>query len=1169
LPREGDVDLEDSFESALAGLADTPKGGLEQVEALGFRVVRERALADSGCTGMDGVISLDVVEEMGALGLVRARSGELKGMRDDWSSRRRGVLSLWVWCGSNKSRVELEVLDGVEDRVILGLRVWARFGWSVTGMEHRWPDGVPGRKEREEAALAGRELEERPEAWAVEDRIDEEEFAKLQSAVAGLLAENSAIDPSTPACRGIPEATMRIPLRRGAVTYRPQYPLAAAVRPAVEEKIAEDLRKQYIMEAPQGVGLEHNSPVITVGKKDVFGNKTKLRVCGDSRALNAAWDEEEEKVPEQIIPRVADVLASMAGFRYASSLDLTEAYHQLPIAREDWGKTAFRWGGKRYVWKRWFFGLKPNTGRFQRVMEKVLDGIDGVIIFVDDLLVLTKSDSLEEHIATVCEVLRRLNAHGLRLNAQKCRFGYRKVLILGHHVAGDERSVDPIKLLTALEWPQPTTGKGVERFLGFMNYVRDYVPNYAAISAPLEALKSRKTFVMNAIEQNSFETLVGALEAAPVLSTYDPELPLLVSTDASKHGLGAVLYQQPEGGGAAKFLQFASKSLVPGQKNYGAGKRECLGVVFALRAFHLFLRGRKFTLFTDHDPLTSLFTKHQLAAPFADWLDVLLEYDFDIVHRPGVDMVMPDALSRMMQKTQRMRQSDALVRNHVADGTGGRVRRVCAMEARARVRLGKLLRQQDEMPSRPEQELDEFVEERFLKQLVEDVEEKKEMLRDEHAAGHLGAENLFKRIWENGFWWPGLRKECNSAVALCKPCLKWNIARNGFRPLKSLRADMPWDHVAMDLLHMPKSSSGNVAVLILVDVTSRYVVTKPLKDCTMESVAEALLEVLWVFGPMKVVQSDNGPEFVNGVLEKLMEKAGVEHRFVAAWNPRANGLAERFVRTVKKLIYKKLEGRVNDWDEELGPATFAVNKKDARNSSTAAFTLFFARKANGFADFSMAEMLEEAEAEGEAGGAAALAELEELRKLMEEEVLPAVAAKAMEKQDKLNAGIDKKNKRAKKPVEFKVGDLVMLRVPDLVRPAGVPPFTGPYVVDGKSRRGGTFMLKDLLGKRVHRRGGVPGHQLKFVASTGEETELVDANGEVVPVGAERGVVKEILQHKKEDGENLFLTRWKEWPEEEDTWLRAADFDESTLLTAYWKKQLPKNRRKKKGKAAEK
>jgi hypothetical protein len=621
------------------------------------------------------------------------------------------------------------------------------------------------------------------------------------------------------------------------------------------------------------------------------GGKTDFRVCLDFRHINALLS--REGFSNGRVPRVEELLRRVTGFTHASCLDLSAAYQQLTVAAEDRHKTAFTYQGRHLQWKRWPFGLNPATAQFQKVMEVVLEGIEGVVIYVDDVCIATKGN-MEDHIKIVQQVLERFNEHGLRLNLDKCHFGYKTITMLGHQLSGEHRAIDPVKAKQAIDWQEPKSGKEIMRFLGFTNFLRAYIPEYAKVASSLDPLRTARKLALSDKQREDFNTLKRVINSAPLLSNPLDGVPFQVATDASQRGMGAVLYQEEPGSKKRRYIAFASKALDGAQKNYPANKRELLGVVHALRAFSHWLLGEHFTLFTDHEGLTTMFTAAKPSYVVDNWLDTLLEYDFEIRHRPGVQMTLPDALSRLYGEGRSPKGSRRHGQNHAE--TRDDLAMISAIHMADDDEMVNELAS-DEDTARAEQQLAEFIRERLDKDTIKGEEDQLKHLRAAHASGHFGADKLFKKVWRSGLFWKGLRRQCSEVVATCHSCLQYNVKRAGFHPPRSLRANGPWDHVAIDCaVDLPVSRKGNAHILIIVDVNTRYVITKPLPNLQQATMARALFEVFTQFGPPKAIQSDRGPEFVNEVVKHLTEQAGVDHRLVAPYNPQANGMAERMVR---------------------------------------------------------------------------------------------------------------------------------------------------------------------------------------------------------------------------------------------------------------------------------
>jgi hypothetical protein len=619
------------------------------------------------------------------------------------------------------------------------------------------------------------------------------------------------------------------------------------------------------------------------------------------------------------------------------------------------------------------------------------------------------------------------------------------------------------------------------------------------------------------------------VKEAPFLSNPDPKLPFQVATDASQSGLGAILYQQPEGShspGDRRYIAFASKSLSGAQKNYPATKRELLAVVFALRAFSHWLFGERFVLYTDHEALTSMFTKSRPSYTISNWFDVLLEYDFEIRHRPGTKMLLPDTLSRLYTPSTTVDPSSLERRR-----PHGPALATLAVRGLSTV----------ENPMAPDRALRRFIKERHNKETIlgEDAQIKK--LQAVHAAGHFGSETLFKTVWREGFYWEGMKQQCDDVTHACFSCLSYNVQRHGFHPTRSLRADDPWDHIAVDCaVNLPESRRGNTCILILVDVASRFVIAKPLPDTKEHTVARALFEVFTVFGPPKVMQSDRGTEFINKVLKKLTAAAGIDHRLVASFNPQANGLAERAVKTVKMSLKKRLSGDLDRWDEALPGALWSINTKEHALTKSAPFTLFFSRGASAWQDYSAMELnfirsQDEARAIAELTAENAARIAEESRNFAVRVRQPAKRA-ADDRQDRANSLLDKKRPAA--DPRIRTGSIVMLRDQREVKSKWDPLNYGLWLVERQNGRTKTNVLRNISnGKLLGRH--VPVHHLSLVQDT--NVPVTTNDGKPLPkVVSTKAVLKILDDRPAPDGTTEYKVRWKA-QNRPDSWVPSSEF----------------------------
>jgi hypothetical protein len=182
-------------------------------------------------------------------------------------------------------------------------------------------------------------------------------------------------------------------------------------------------------------------------------------------------------------------------------------------------------------------------------------------------------------------------------------------------------------------------------------------------------------------------------------------------------------------------------------------------------------------------------------------------------------------------------------------------------------------------------------------------EECEQIMSQTHALGHFSTETMFRQIWKQGFWWPGIRMHLKKLVQSCLQCLKQDVKHEGFHPARSISAEDVWDHVEMDLIGpLPTSTSGKCWVMTLVDVCSRYTLLRALASKEMEEVAQVLWQVICEYGTMRILQSDNGAEFVNQVLRAMTTLYGIDHRLITAYNPRADVLVEGKNKQVGRII---------------------------------------------------------------------------------------------------------------------------------------------------------------------------------------------------------------------------------------------------------------------------
>ncbi|KAG2221313.1 hypothetical protein INT45_013997 [Circinella minor] len=166
----------------------------------------------------------------------------------------------------------------------------------------------------------------------------------------------------------------------------------------------------------------------------------------------------------------------------------------------------------------------------------------------------------------------------------------------------------------------------------------------------------------------------------------------------------------------------------------------------------------------------------------------------------------------------------------------------------------------------------------------------------------------------NGLYWSNMKQEAVVLVMSCKECQKFNIAKKGYHPSKSIKANFPGEHWSLDLATYDTSRNGNGYLLVMVDVCTCFCILRPLPDKKAETIVRTLIQIFCDFGLPKRIQSDNGTEFVNDLMKRFARHSGFEHRLVTPYFPAANGTAEKWVHKTTITIKEMIRGATLDWD---------------------------------------------------------------------------------------------------------------------------------------------------------------------------------------------------------------------------------------------------------------
>ena len=676
----------------------------------------------------------------------------------------------------------------------------------------------------------------------------------------------------------------------------------------LRDKVKEELQRMESL----GVISKVDTPTPWCAGMVVVRKKSgDVRICVDLKPLN-------ESVLREVhpIPSVDETLGKLAGAAVFSKLDANSGFWQIPLSESSRLLTTFITPFGRFCFNKLPFGISSAPELFQKRMGKLLEGLEGVVCHMDDVLVVGKD--VEQHDTRLTKVLERIESAKLTLNAAKCEFNKSSVKFLGHCISKEGVRADPDKTAAICRMEPPRSVADLRRFMGMVNQMGKFSPNIAEIGKPLrELLSTKRAWLWGPEQERAFNELKTELTRPTVLALYDPAAKSKVSADASSFGLGAVLLQRSNAG-EWRPIAYASRSLSETERRYAQIEKEALAVTWSCEKFSDYVLGSRFEIETDHKPLVPILSsKHlnDLPPRVLRFRLRMAKFDYSISHVAGKLLYTADALSRdpipEQESTTLQEEVEAFV-NSLTEALPASEQRlevyrraqeqdeVCA-QVREYCRTSwpkKTLVSSNLIPYWKAQNCLTLCNDLLLynSRIVVPKSMQQETLKRIHT-GHLGIEKCKKRT-ATSVWWPGVMQQITQVVQDCKVCAK--ESRQGKEPLITTQLPKyPWQVVGTDLFELNKSN-----YLLVVDYFSRYPEVIQLSSTTSASVISSLKSVFSRHGIPEIVRSDNGPQYSSSEFMSFASSYGFQHLTSSPKFPQSNGQAERSVQTVKALLKK-------------------------------------------------------------------------------------------------------------------------------------------------------------------------------------------------------------------------------------------------------------------------
>ena len=1049
----------------------------------------------------------------------------------------------------------LLVLDlPVGTDALLGLDILPELGISVAGIF----EADHSAHIADEIAMADLAKRER---IARMSRGDEELDRRMRDRLAALIEANQAIPQDSHITHQ--SALASIPTT-GQAFFRRPYPAREALRAPTSQVISDWLKTGIIFR--RTTPTAYGSPLVVVPKRNAAGDVTGVRVCLDSRQLNAHFPADCH-VDNLHNPTIDSILDFAAGHRLHATLDVSQAFLQIVLEERSRELTTFTWGAVQYSFQRLPFGVRHASSVCQRVITSVLAGTEEFCrVYTDDVLIV--ADSEEELTQRVEAVLCLFNKHKVRLSWPKCTLAASSILLLGHEVSAEGIGPNTLRCGAWRDAPAPSTVREVAALIGFAGYYRRLIPGFAKYETALSRVrtgKPRQPVTLSTEELAAWRGLAQAVDSAPLVEPFDAAHGQLeIYTDASVSGMGAVAVQR-EPNGKLHTIGFASRVLKNAEIRWSVPKLEAGALVFALRKFEPFLYGRHAICYTDNQALSYLATAKTLNRHAAAWFTLLSENDIELRHLPGAVNTVADALSRaspivwgggepagMGNRSPRARP---LERPQASAADAADADFICAVDVLldsdenvdfiipVSDRTEDTMLPSDLTTPQSAVQFDRTVSTGTQTMFDWDddtdsttsdpgtAEARWQELLSAHELGHGGLRATLEVLRSRNKGWTGMYNDAQLLIGECASCIRNNIRRVGYHEPKARVAPRPGSEFVMDLMSLPPSD-GYEAALVLCDAFSRLTLIEPLLDKRAATVAAAQWRAFSRLGLPDVVISDRGPEFRADLAREFARLLGHEHYFVVPRSPEQNGLAEAAVRRVRRVLRKLTDagGSVgHGWPALTPQVEYMINGVTHSTTGLMPRSVHFGRRDNPPSDEPGVLLA----ARPRSAGADAEHAAERVKAAVEM-VLPELRAEMQARADRARDSFSRTHHIVE---QLNVGDQVVVeRVAPPTNKQSV--YIGPCRVAAVTRKG-NYRLVDAKGRALARK--FPIARLRLVRR------------DPTPTDGEEFEIERIVSHDTlTDGSMVYVVHWKDSDDAEDSLVPAREMlNAQDVLATYW------------------
>ena len=707
----------------------------------------------------------------------------------------------------------------------------------------------------------------------------------------------------------------------------------------------------------------------------------KKSTSGKYRLVNVIVELNRVTVRDANLPPSADEFSEeFADCAISSLIDFFLGYDQVELDEKSRDLTAFMTSLGLMQMTTLPQGATNSVAHFVRIIFKILAPHlqDQAKPFLDDLGVKgpkTKYNNEEvapeirryvlEHIQNLDKVLADLERARVTIAGGKSQFCRAGIKIVGYICDADGRHPDTSKVLKILDWPECTDVTSARAFIGVCVYYQIWIKNFAQVAAPIYHLLRKNTpFIWGREQVEAMDLLKLSLTTPRALVSLDYTEgagDIIFAVDASLERWGGLLMQLVQG--KRHPSRYESGIWSNAEKKYDATKRECRGVLKALKKVRYWLYGVRFILETDASVLVAQLNRSGTDLPGAlvtRWIAWIQLFDFEVRHIPGRKHSAADGLSRRPPTAADIAEAEAeedIDDFILAELNCLRVSPVSLDEPTPILadnysdysrKIATYLTTLHQSPGMDTKEFNAFKKKAVkfkvqdnqlfrrnsknvpMRRVVDDPTERQTILQQLHdESGHKGREGTYRRVADR-YWWDNLHAEVKTYVQSCEECQR----RDPSRPEEALHPTwvaVLWQKVGLDVVYMPPCEGYRFLVVARCDL-SGWVEAKPLRTLSSRAVADFLWEdVICRHGCFGKLIIDGGSENKDAVAE-LARRYGVKRVVVSAYHPQANGMIERGHKPIVDALSKMSDGGSTNWVQNL-PAVLWADRSTVRTST--------------------------------------------------------------------------------------------------------------------------------------------------------------------------------------------------------------------------------------------